>query len=164
MCHSRVAQGARACNPTPAMLSLAESTGWCALSVLQSIDVPDLTARDAAPVRRDVHGLAGGRDINRLAEWAGLRRDDGFARWGIHADHLSTVHGASESGERQSNESHNTALYHKQEVTLGNPVWPWLVGAEPTASRGNNLISSSVRNACSTHCSRLNTRMRVLRV
>ena len=103
------------------MFSLAESTGWCALSVLQSIDVPDLTARDAAPVRRDVHGLAGGRDINRLAEWAGLRRDDGFARWGIHADHLSTVHGASESGERQSNESHNTALYHKQEVTLGNP-------------------------------------------
>ncbi len=47
------------------------------MSVLESVDVPDLTAPDATPVRRDVHGLAGGGDISRLAERAGLRRDGG---------------------------------------------------------------------------------------
>ena len=70
---------------------LPESAGQRALSVLQSADVPDLTARDAAPVRRDVHGLASCRDINRLAERAGFRCDDGVSSLGRHADHLGTV-------------------------------------------------------------------------
>jgi hypothetical protein len=58
------------------------------VSVPQSSDVPDLTARGAAPVSRDVHCLAGCRDINRVAERTGFRRDDCIASFG---DDLSTV-------------------------------------------------------------------------
>jgi hypothetical protein len=42
-------------------------------------------------------------------------------------------------------QSHNKGRYQRQEVTRGSRVRPWLVGAAPATSCGNNAIRPSER-------------------
>jgi len=70
---------------------LEPPTGRRAPSALQSVRVPDLAARRAAPVRRNVYGLACRCDIQWVAERAGLGRDccfRGSRRLSVHEARL----------------------------------------------------------------------------
>ena len=60
-------------------------------SVLKPADVPDLAACGAAEVGRDVHFLAGGLDVPRVAERAGFRRESHFSRLCDHGQ-SETLH------------------------------------------------------------------------
>src|ERR1051325_1884624 len=77
--------------PLVRMSLLVEPAGRPAPSVRQSGGGPDLAARCAAPIRGGVHFFAGGLDVNRAAEGAGLGRDDDLIGLGIHKARLSAL-------------------------------------------------------------------------